>query len=91
MDVDIMHRVVSPVLNVVLVVAREHGAIFVTKIDMSVEHTPGDWYVDSCLDANGFFTIRRFDGTEHGNTQEQPIATVFGLKMRRSLLQFRKC
>ena len=36
-----------------------------------------NWIVDPCPDANGFHTIRIADGSEHGNTEEQPIATVF--------------
>lgn len=37
------------------------------------------WVVDECQDANGFWTIRLADGTENGNTDAQPIATVFDL------------
>ena len=35
------------------------------------------WVVDDCPDANGFHTIRIADGTVHGNTEEEPIATVY--------------
>lgn len=33
--------------------------------------------VDSCPDANGFWTIRVADGTPHGDLTVQPIATVY--------------
>lgn len=33
--------------------------------------------VDSCPDACGYLTIRYADGTEHGNTETQPVATVY--------------
>ncbi len=42
-----------------------------------MEHTKGKWQADTCLDANGFHTIRLEDGTPHGNTDEQPVATVY--------------
>ena len=35
------------------------------------------WIVDNAEDANGFYTLRLADGSEHGNTDEQPIATVY--------------
>lgn len=35
------------------------------------------WQVDSSNKMYGYFTIRHFDGSPNGNTQEQPIATVF--------------
>lgn len=40
-------------------------------------HTPLPWQIDECLDADDNATIRRSDGTSNGNTEEQPIATVF--------------
>jgi hypothetical protein len=36
--------------------------------------------VDECPDANGFTTIRRYDGTSSGDTEAQPIATVYNSK-----------
>ncbi len=33
--------------------------------------------VDPICDADGFCTIRIDDGSEHGDTSEQPIATVY--------------
>jgi hypothetical protein len=36
-----------------------------------------EWVVDDAKDAAGRFTIRLADGTIHGNTEMQPIATVF--------------
>ena len=33
--------------------------------------------VDSCSDANGHHTIRIADGTPHGRTDREPIATVY--------------
>ncbi len=39
------------------------------------------WVVDDCPDANGFSTIRIADGTVHGNTEEEPIATVYDEEM----------
>ena len=41
------------------------------------EHTPEPWTVDAAVDAHGFYTIRRADGSEHGDTVHAPIATVF--------------
>ena len=35
------------------------------------------WIVDSCPNADGFSTIRIDDGSEHGNTDEEPIAVVY--------------
>jgi hypothetical protein len=32
---------------------------------------------DACPDANGNTTVRVADGTEHGDTARQPIATVY--------------
>lgn len=39
------------------------------------------WAVDECPDANGNWTIRIADGTPNGNTDENPIATVYGLAL----------
>jgi hypothetical protein len=33
--------------------------------------------IDECRDAQGFVTIRRFDGSPNGDTEAQPIATVY--------------
>ena len=35
------------------------------------------WKVDNAPDADDFFTIRQADGTEHGRTDVEPIATVY--------------
>ena len=40
--------------------------------------TPGPrWTADDCHGANGFITIRPWDGTLHGDTGVNPIATVY--------------
>lgn len=39
--------------------------------------TYSDWIVDNCPDAQGFWTIRLDDATLNGNTDSQPVATVF--------------
>jgi len=36
-----------------------------------------DWTVDRCPEAEGHYTIRRDDGSEHGDTSGQPVATVY--------------
>lgn len=36
------------------------------------------WTVDECEDANGNLTIRPSNGSRNGNTERQPIATVYG-------------
>ena len=41
------------------------------------KHTPGPWQEDDCRDACGNTTIRRYDGTVHGDTEHPPIATVY--------------
>ena len=41
------------------------------------KHTPTPWIDDACLDAQGFVTIRRADGIEHGDTETAVIATVY--------------
>ncbi len=35
------------------------------------------WVIDSCPDANGYWTIRNDDGSIHGDTNSEPIATVY--------------
>lgn len=35
------------------------------------------WVVDDCPDANGHWTIRPADGTVCGDTNRQPVATVY--------------
>lgn len=35
------------------------------------------WQIDDCPDANGFSTIRPADSTAHGDTDAQPVATVY--------------
>lgn len=35
------------------------------------------WKVDECADANGFATIRPDDGSANGDTDAQPLATVY--------------
>lgn len=35
------------------------------------------WKIDECLSPGGFYTIRPYDGTPNGNTEAQPIATVY--------------
>ena len=42
--------------------------------------------IDDCPDANGYYTIRFDDGTIHGNTEEQPIATVFDLSIAKDIV-----
>jgi len=39
-----------------------------------------NWVADDCPDASGFITIRLADGTENGNTEVWPIATVYRAK-----------
>lgn len=43
---------------------------------METKHTPR-LTADECPDANGFITLRSYDGTANGDTGEQPIATVY--------------
>jgi len=41
---------------------------------------PGNYpkfQVDNCLDADGDYTIRLYDGSEHGDTEAAPIGTIF--------------
>ena len=42
---------------------------------MTEQHTL--WVVDECPDSGGFATIRPNDGGPHGDTDVQPIATVY--------------
>jgi hypothetical protein len=44
--------------------------------DMVQPMTKIKWQIDNCPDAKGFWTIRPYDGTENGDTSQQPIATV---------------
>ena len=44
------------------------------------------WKIDECPDANGSWTLREADGTEHGNT-ETCIATVYGGIMEQELIE----
>ena len=43
----------------------------------AAKHTLTPWHMDECEDAAGFCTIRRHDGTQNGDTDGQPIATVY--------------
>lgn len=45
------------------------------------------WTVDECPDAYGHWTIRIADGTPNGNTDEQPIATVYNLENAKQIVQ----
>jgi hypothetical protein len=44
--------------------------------------------VDPISDANGFYTIRWDNGTENGDTESQPVATVYdyGIAIRLAAL-----
>lgn len=44
------------------------------------------WKIDECPDANGNWTLREADGTEHGNT-ETCIATVYGGILEQELIE----
>lgn len=44
------------------------------------------WIVDECPDADGNFTIRIADGSPNGNTDEQPIATVYLLEIAETIV-----
>jgi hypothetical protein len=46
-------------------------------MDGKQSHTLTPWQVDSVPDANGFSTLRRADDSEHGDTDSEPIATVY--------------
>ena len=41
--------------------------------------------LDDCLDAHGFNTLRLDDGSEHGATDAQPVATIYSDKHSRLL------
>ena len=41
------------------------------------KHTPGPLFVDCAVDGYGNYTIRLDDATEHGNTDEDVIATAY--------------
>lgn len=47
--------------------------------------TPGPYTTDECPEANGFTTIRRANGECNGDTEAQPIATVYREKDARLL------
>lgn len=44
------------------------------------------WVVDECPDAYGNWTIRIADGSNNGNTEEEPVATVYGLSLAESIV-----
>ena len=44
------------------------------------------WKIDECPDAEGNWTLREDDGTEHGNT-ETCIATVYGGEQEQNLIE----
>ncbi len=44
------------------------------------------WIVDPACDAYGNWTIRVDDGTAHGNTEEEPVATVYGLALAQHIV-----
>lgn len=44
---------------------------------MTTSHTPTPWTCDDCLDAHDFSSIRRADGSKHGDTSENIIATIY--------------
>lgn len=39
--------------------------------------TSGPWIADCIGDMDGYSTVRIADGSEYGNTETQPIATVY--------------
>lgn len=41
------------------------------------KHIPMQWTADECTDANDFVTIRPADGSPNGDTDADPIATVY--------------
>lgn len=46
--------------------------------EKQAQHSPlPKLQADECPDANGFVTLRPFDGSPNGDTIEQPIATVY--------------
>ena len=40
-------------------------------------HTPGPWHVDVQRDARSHWTLRRYDGSDSGDIDAQPIATFY--------------
>lgn len=44
------------------------------------------WKIDECPDANGYWTLREDDGTEHGDT-ETCIATIYGGEIEQGLIE----
>jgi hypothetical protein len=44
------------------------------------------WVVDESRDADGFFTIRIADGTKNGDTDSQPIATVYNKQAAKAIV-----
>ncbi len=39
--------------------------------------TPGPLTVDPCSDSRNFYTVRFADGSEHGDTTREPVATFY--------------
>ena len=55
-----------------------HGSVY--PEDFGIEEppaTPDLVVVDNCPDAKGFMTLRWADGSDNGNTDVQPIATIY--------------
>jgi hypothetical protein len=46
-----------------------------------------EWVVDSCCDADGNWTVRVADGSEHGDTTMQPIATYYNRSLADAAVQ----
>ena len=44
------------------------------------------WIVDPACDAYGNWTIRVADGSPHGDTEESPVATVYGLALAEDMV-----
>jgi hypothetical protein len=42
-----------------------------------MEATRHTWIMDPCEDAWGYFTVRMADGSPCGDTEDEPIATVY--------------
>ena len=49
--------------------------------------TQAKWQVDECEDANGYFTVRPFDGSKTGDIFRQPIATFYDLNFAELAVQ----
>lgn len=45
-----------------------------------------EWVVDECPDAHGNWTIRCADGTPNGDTEEDVVATVYGLALAETIV-----